>query len=107
MSQDEVPETTFVALTPRSARGNRPQASAAPHALPQAPSAPTPSSPPPTRRDVRPTNVGSGGFSGYQVNDATTKLRRQGNSTLVWGAAGVGLGIVLLAGVALLLTQLT
>ena len=47
------------------------------------------------------------GFSGYQVNDSTTELRRQDSSALVWGAAGVGLGLLLLGAAAVLLATLS
>ena len=102
---DEPPPTNFVALTPRSSDAHRlatPQR-AEPPTAPTPPVAKPHSHPPPTPGS-RPPQVGSGGFSGYEVGSETTQLRTAHTSNARWVVLGLLLGLGLLGAGAVALT---
>ena len=109
MSQDDVPETTFVELPPRNARTSPSSGGAgqAPPRVGHTPSHAAPAAPRVHQSQPKQARVGSGSISGYEVSASTENLRRQGSANLVWAAAGVGVGLALLAAGALLIASIS
>ena len=115
MSQDDAPETTFLALPPKDVV-EQPSAPVSVQPPMEAPTGPVgPASGPavhnaspqtPFRRQPKAKSTGAGGFSGYQVSQATTELRVQERSSGMWVIGGVALGMGLLAAGALWLAMM-
>ena len=81
MADDPLPPTTWLRLPTTD------------HPAPAPPPTPPGAAPLPAAAQARPLQGGAGTFSGAQVDPATTQMRRQSQSRLLW--AGVIAAVVL------------